>query len=75
MLTNDKALYKKLESTVQNICFEIHAIYEPDGGEGFGDCYCAAVDLFKQGMTYRVYFKSGENGNIEVEHIERWFFG
>lgn len=75
MLTQNHNLYTKLENTIKQLYFEIHAIYEPEGDEGFDAYYCAAVDLFREGDTYRVYFKLDENGNIEVKHLERWFFG
>ena len=45
-LTKEKALYEQLQTAIREMHSEIHAIYEPDGSEFFGDCYCAAVDLF-----------------------------
>ncbi len=54
---------------------EIHAIYEPDGSHIFGDCYCAAVDLFSWEFTFRVYFKITEAGEIDVQDVSRWHFG
>lgn len=74
MPTETKMLKKKLEAAIQNIYFDVHAIYDPDGSPVFGDCYCAAVDLFTQGMTFRIYFKLKED-QIQVEHAERWYIG
>ena len=53
---------------------EIHAIYEPDGSAINGDCFCAAVDLFKPGFTFEIYFRATED-NIEIVDISRWYFG
>ena len=75
MLIENKELYQTLENTIKNVHFEIHAIYKPDESEPFPDCYMAAVELFTIGPTYRLYFKINENNQIEVEHLERWFFG
>lgn len=75
MLINDNKLYEQLKNTIQNVYFDIHAIYEPEGGKVFEDCYCAAVDFYKPGSTYRVYFKLDDTGNIEIEHLGTWFFG
>lgn len=69
-----KELYEKLQIAIQEIYSEIHAIYEPDGTEFFGDCYCAAVALFSQEFTFRVYFKIVDE-KVKVEHVERWHFG
>ena len=54
----------------KDVYCDVHAVYDPDGSEHFGDCHCAAVDLLAPGLTFRVYFK-GE----QVEHVERWHFG
>lgn len=76
MLIENQELYQTFENTIKNIHFEIHAIYEPDESEEpYQDCYFAAVDLFESGMTFRVYFKTTEAGKIEVEYMERWYFG
>lgn len=55
--------------------FEVHVVYEPNGEPVFGDCFCAAVDLFKPGMTFRVYFKEDENGETIIKDVQRWYFG
>lgn len=53
-------LKESLCITINNIYFDVHAIYEPSGGEIFCGRYCAAVDLFVHGMTFRIYFKINE---------------
>lgn len=53
----------------------MHAIYEPDEHEVFGDCYMAAVDLFHPGLTFKVFFALDEKGSFQVQHAERWYFG
>ena len=73
-LTKNKELYKNLSEALQNPLKELHAIYEPDGSELFGDCYCAAVDLFAPGLTFRIYFKMVD-GQVKIEWAERWRFG
>ena len=75
MLIENRELYQTLENTIKNIHFEIHAIYEPDPSEPFPDCYFAAIELFTIRQTYRLYFKTNENNQIEVEHLERWYMG
>lgn len=65
MITDE--LYQKLG----NAYIDVHSIYEPDDKGR----YLAAVDLFTPGTTFKVYFKLGDDGNIIVENIERWFFG
>lgn len=73
-LTKEKALYEQLQTAIREMHSEIHAIYEPDGSEFFGDCYCAAVDLFSPAFTFRVYFKIVD-GELDIQHVERWNFG
>lgn len=75
MLIENQELYQTLESAIKNMFVEIHAIYAPDGGEPYPDCYLAAVDLFSPGTTYKLYFKINENGQIQVEYLGRWYFG
>lgn len=74
-LVKNKEIQESLQKAMQHIYFDVHAIYEPDGSEIYGDCYLAAVDLFKQGMTFRVYFKINESGAFQAEYVERWHFG
>ncbi len=75
VLVQDQDLYEKMTAAIKGMYFEIHAIYEPDGSDFFGDCYCAAVDLFSWEYTFRVYFKVNEAGKIEVQDVSRWHFG
>lgn len=72
---DSRLLYDNLENVLGQMYFDIHAIYEPDGNGLLGDCYCAAVDLFSFEFTFRVYFKIKDDGNLKVEHVERWHFG
>lgn len=69
-LNENTALYSALENSIRNIHFEIHAIYEPEEN----GWYCAAVDLFKPGLTFKLYFTL-ENGEISVRDLARWWFG
>lgn len=73
-LTRKEHLYKELEIIMKHHYVDVHAIYEPDGSGPYGDCYCAAVDLLREGMTFRIYFKQ-EADKIHVEYAERWHFG
>ncbi len=75
MLNENQSLYEALDQVLAKPFQKLHAIYEPDGSGAYGDCYCAGVDLFQPGMTYRVYFKLDENNQPQVQHLERWFFG
>ena len=75
MLTNNQELYKQLQSTVQNLYVEIQAIYEPGTNTACPEWYCAAVDLFRSGMTFRLYFTVDEDRAIKVEEVSRWWMG
>ena len=66
---------ESLKQSLKELYFEIHGIYEPGSEHIFNDCYCAAVDLFRPGMTFRIYFTLGKDNQIKVEHAERWYFG
>ena len=46
-----------------------------DGSGPYDDCYMAAVDLFKPGMTFRIYFKQQYGEKPTIEDVERWHFG
>jgi len=37
--------------------------------------YIAAVDLFVYGDTYMVEFMLGDDGQVIVQRIKRWFMG
>ena len=56
MLSENKELYNCFENGILEMYFKIHAIYEPDMSAINGDCFCAAVDIFKPGFTFRIYF-------------------
>ena len=73
MLVENESLYRSLEKTVSQMYCEIHAIYEPDGAVVNGDCFCAAVDLFKPGFTFKIYFIITD-GNVEIVDVSRWYF-
>ena len=73
-LVKNNELYQQLKNAIKDIYVDVHAIYEPDGSEFLGDCYCAAVDLFSFDFTFRIYFKIVDE-KIKVEHVERWRFG
>ena len=75
ILVENQEMYEKLTNTIKGMHMDIHAIYEPDGSHIFGDCYCAAVDLFSWQFTFRVYFKITEAGEIDVQDVSRWHFG
>ena len=74
-LINNKDWYEALGNKIKDIYFDIHAIYTPDGHGSYGDCYMAGVDLFKPGLTFRVYFTYDDGENMIVEYAERWRFG
>ncbi len=71
-LENNHPLVSQMESLLKQC--ELHAVYEPEEGEPFSDCYMAAVDLFGW-QTYRVYFRIEDDGELNVVHLERWHFG
>ena len=75
MLTNNQELYKRLQTVNQALYAEIHAVSELGTNTAFPDWYCAAVDLFRPGMTFRLYFTIGEDGEIRVEDLARWWMG
>lgn len=55
----------------ENIYAKVHAIYDSDEN----GLYCAAVDLFERGFTFRVYYEVRGDGRSHVVDIERWFIG
>jgi len=50
---------------------KIHAIYERNKKK----MYIATVDLFVYGDTYMVEFMLGDDGQVIVQRIKRWFMG
>lgn len=72
-LVQDQKMYDAVKELGQYI--DVHAVYKPDGTDGiFGDCYCAALDMFAPGITFRIYFKMVDE-QIKIEQAERWRFG
>lgn len=72
-LVTDPKMYEAVKGLGQYI--DVHAIYKPDGTDGiFGDCYCAAADLFAPGITFRIFFMVTD-GKVKVKEVERWRFG
>lgn len=71
------SLRETLNGFFQNLYYDIHAIYDPEGlGASYlGNCYTAAVDLFEPGMTFKVYFKILDDGAIKIIDIHRWYMG
>lgn len=67
-------LYQQIADAVEG-CIDVHAIYEPGSISSHPEWYLAAVDLNQPGQTHRVYFTLDENGAIQVQHLERWYFG
>jgi len=68
-------LYEKFKAFMGSVCVDLHAIYEKGSDSHHPEFYCAAADLFRPGMTYRVYFILDDAGQIRVEDLQRWFFG
>ena len=73
-LVEDSELYQTVSHAFNGCAVEVHAIYQPDNNFMPG-WFLAAVDLFKSGRTYRVYFSNVGNGKIQIEDISRWRFG
>lgn len=70
-MLSSEAIFEAMTQLLKDLYFELHAVYEPNE-RGW---YCAAVDLFHPGMTFRIYFTLDENGQIKVEDVNRWHFG
>ena len=64
-------LYSVLGNSLRNAYYRSHAIYGPDERGWF----CAAVDLFEPGITFRIYFTAERNHSIQIQDAERWFIG
>lgn len=73
-LIEDQKLYDQMKDVFQDAYVELLAIYEPDGYGFTGAWYCAAVDLFMPGLTFRVWFEMVD-GAIRVRWADRWHFG
>lgn len=68
-------LYEKFKAFMGGVCVDLHAIYDRGGDSNHPECYCAAADLFRPGMTHKIYFTLTDAGQIFVEDLQRWFFG
>lgn len=64
-------IYAGIEDFFQNMYVKLHAVYGPEEN----GWYCAAVDLFDPGMTFRIYFTLKEENQVVVEEVQRWFIG
>lgn len=73
-LIEDEGLYKAVKNAFGICIQEVHAVYIPEDNHMPG-WYSAAVDLFRPGMTFKVYFSLDENGKVCVEDLHRWRFG
>lgn len=71
----DPLVSEKFSSFMGALFVEIHAVYEKGSSSNHPEWYCAAVDLFRPGMTFRAYFTLDEYGQIFVEDLQRWWFG
>ena len=73
-LIENEGLYKAVADAFGACCIEVHAIYAPDNDYWPG-WLTAAVDLFRPGKTFRVYFSHEGNNQVRVEDIMEWRFG
>lgn len=76
-LINNQEMHEQMHEELKALYVEVHAIYEPEGTASdpyLGDCYCAAVDLFRPGLTFRIWFKIADS-KIEFRSGDRWYFG
>ena len=73
-LVQDEGFYKAIMDAFRGCAVEVHAVYMPEKASLPG-WFSAAVDLFRPGQTYRVYFSHEGNHRVRIEHLERWFFG
>ena len=76
-MNTNQELYDLVRGALRSVYFDLHAIYEPEGTDSdpyFGDCYCCAVDLFRPGLTFRVWFKIVD-GEMVFRSGDRWYFG
>lgn len=77
-LIEDEGLYKAVKDVFWGCAVEVHAIYAPENNCR-PDWLSAAVDLFRLGNTYRVWFTyNGANTgsyHIYIEHLEKWWMG
>jgi len=74
-LVEDQQMYASLGGALHETYAKVHAIYGPGNNSLHPDWYCAAADLFRQDLTFRIYFTIEADSQIQVEHVERWYFG
>ena len=71
----DQTIAERFLAFMDAIFVDIHAVYDKGGNSDYPEWYCAAVDLFRPGMTYKIYFTLTDNGQISVVKLQRWWFG
>lgn len=74
-LLDNGELYRAVADAIKGGVKEVHAVYAPENNTINPGWLSAAVDLFRHGQTYRVYFSHDGNNQIRIEHLERWYFG
>lgn len=74
-LVDTPELYEKFKAFMCGVCVDLHAIYEKGSNSNHPEWYCAAADLFRPGMTHKVYFTVTDAGQIFVEDLQRWWLG
>ena len=70
----DQTIAESFSAFMDAIFVDIHAVYDKGSNSDHPDWYCAAVDLFRPGMTFRMYF-TVDDGQISVVDLQRWWFG
>lgn len=73
-LIESPELYQQVAAAVGG-CVEVHSVYAPGSNSCHPEWYLAAVDLHQTGQTYKAYFTLDENGTVQVQRLERWYFG
>lgn len=73
-LIEKPTLYQAVSDAFHGCAVEVHAIYRPDNNY-YPGWLLAAVDLFRAGQTYKVYFSNEGDGQVRIEDICRWKFG
>lgn len=73
-LIEDEGLYRAVKEACGTCALEVHALYAPEDTHMPG-WYSTAVDLFRPGMTFRVYFSLDDDGRVLIEDLRRWYFG
>lgn len=68
-------LYDRFKAFMGSVCVVLHAIYDRGSDSYHPEFYCAAADLFRSGMTFRIYFALDDTGQIVVDDLQRWWFG